>query len=62
MSYNPNSKRHKANHGGYRTKPSKAKVKAILNFFDTSDFNKVVVVVEKPEEVKPKLGTQLELF
>ncbi len=62
MNYNPNSKKHKASHGGYKAKPTKAQVKATLNFFDTSDFSQVVVVVATSGEGKPRLGTQLELF
>lgn len=33
MSYNPNSKKHKATHGGYRAKPTRTQVKANLDFW-----------------------------
>jgi hypothetical protein len=64
MNYNPNSKKHKAMHGGYRTKPTKSQVQATLNFFDTSDvdFSKMVAIVATSGEGKPRLGTQLEFF
>ena len=64
MSYNPNSKKHKANHCGYRTKPTRTQVQATLNFFDTSDFAnfaKIATVIATSEEVKPILGTQLKM-
>ena len=68
MNYNPNSKKHKASHGGYKSKPTKKQVQATLSFFDTSDFSQVmvsgdiVVIVATPGEGKPRLGTQLDLF
>jgi len=64
MNYNPNSKKHKASHGGYKAKPSKAQVQATLSFFDTSDldFSKMVAIVATSGKGKPRLGTQLELF
>lgn len=33
MSWNPNSKKHKATHGGYRDKPTKGQVQANLDFW-----------------------------
>lgn len=61
MNYNPNSKKHKAMHGGYRTKPTKAQVQATLNFFDT-DPSKMTVFFGTSGKGKPRLGTQLDLF
>ncbi len=62
MKHHPNSNKHKAMHGGYRTKPSKAQVQATLNFFDTSDSGKMTVIVATPGQGKSRLGTQLDLF
>jgi hypothetical protein len=33
MSFNPNSAKHKAKHGGYQSKPSKGQVKGLLNLY-----------------------------
>lgn len=61
MNYNPNSKKHKAMHGGYRSKPTKAQVQATLNFFDISDPGKMVTIVATPGQGRTMLGAQLEL-
>ena len=61
MSWNPNSNKHKAMHGGYKGKPTKSQVKAALNFFDTSDidFSNMTTIVATSGENKP--GTQLKM-
>lgn len=33
MSWNPNSGKHKAQHGGYKQKPTRAQVKATLDLY-----------------------------
>jgi hypothetical protein len=33
MPFNPNSNKHKANHGGYKGRPTKQQVKALLNLY-----------------------------
>ena len=33
MSFNPNSTKHKANHGGYKDRPTKGQVKALVNLY-----------------------------
>ena len=47
-------KKHKAQHGGYRHKPTKKEVNALLGFYE--GLSKVIV---KPQ---PKVGEQLKLF
>jgi len=71
---NPNSKKHKANHAGYRVKPSQAAVKANLNFWSTlkneAPVENVLVDDELDElfsgasaaEKLIEIGTQLKLF
>ncbi len=61
MKHHPNSNKHKAMHGGYKSRPTRKEVQATLNFFDTSDFNKVLLVATSGKG-KPRLGTQLKLF
>ena len=67
MSWNPNSSKHKANHGGYRKKTTKAQAKATFDFFDTSDIfkgldlNHVNVFIASSGFGKPKIGTQLKM-
>lgn len=62
MKHHPNSNKHKAMHGGYRTKPTKAQVLATLNFFDTSDPSKMTTIVGTSGKGKTILGEQLGLF
>lgn len=54
-----NTKRHKANHGGYRSKPSRKEVNALLDFYNLDEAN---VVLAKPGKGSPRIGTQLSLF
>jgi hypothetical protein len=35
MGFNPNSAKHKAQHGGYKSKPTKGQVKALLNLYSS---------------------------
>lgn len=37
MSWNPNSQKHRAMHGGYKTKPTKSQVNALLNLYSDVD-------------------------
>lgn len=52
MNWNPNSRKHKANHRGYKSKPTKQQAMATFNFFDLRG-------VEIPAPIAP--GTQLKL-
>lgn len=65
MSWNPNSKKHKANHCGYKRQPSRKEVKAAMDFFDISDIVKdlgeINLVIASSKKVTPKIGTQLKL-
>ena len=54
MSWNINSAKHKAMHGGYGTKPSKAQISATLSFFSE--------VAPLPKKREIKISTQLDLF
>ena len=69
---NPNSKKYKANHAGYREKPTQAAVKANLNFWAALK-NEAPVESELIDteldalfsgaaEKVVKIGTQLRLF
>ncbi len=63
MSWNPNSAKHKAEHGGYRDKPTQKEVRANLDFWASMrnfPVDKVVNVSSTPGLTKPK-GTQLKL-
>ena len=55
MSGNPNLKQHKAMHGGYRQKPTKAQVNAVLNLYAS------VATETKQRSVKRVEGAQLKL-
>lgn len=55
--WHPNSSKHKANHRGYNSKPTKKAVKALLYLYEG--------VSKLPESIKPVMknqGTQLSLF
>jgi hypothetical protein len=54
MSWNPNSAKHKAMHGGYRQKPTQEQVKATLSFFGSVDL--------KQNNKSNKVHNQLNLF
>ena len=54
MNWHPNSAKHKAMHGGYRSKPTKAQISATLSFFSG--------VAPLPKKREIKVGTQLNLF
>jgi len=54
-----NTKKHKANHGGYRSKPSRKEVNALLDFYNTKQVN---IVFAKSGKGSPRIGTQLSLF
>lgn len=49
MSWNPNSQKHRAMHGGYKSKPAKSQVNALLNMYAKID----------PKE---KTNKELDLF
>jgi hypothetical protein len=51
--WNPNSAKHKAMHGGYKTKPTKQGVSALLNLYSGCQVNKQeIVIVNKKESNK----------
>jgi len=55
MSWHPNSNKHKANHCGYKSKPSRKSVLALMNLYaKCSD-------VAKNSPTKKQIGIQLKL-
>ena len=54
MTWNPNSAKHKATHGGYKGKPTQQQVRATLSFFSGTDLTQ-----NKPQK---KVYIQLNLF
>jgi hypothetical protein len=59
---NPNSKKHKANHCGYKKKPTKGEVNALLGLYAG-----IALITDSYKETSqtsfiPKPGTQLSLF
>jgi hypothetical protein len=50
MKWHPNSNKHKATHGGYRDKPSKKDVNALLDLYGNISTLKSPVVVSKQEK------------
>ena len=67
----PNTKKHKANHGGYKGRPTKSEVRANLNFW-TELKNKKTLPEDEMDELDllfgetaekiNKIGIQLKLF
>ena len=53
MSWNPNSNKHKAQHGGYKQKPTRQQVKALLDLYAG------VQVVNRTKPTKKIEGNQL---
>ena len=54
MNWHPNSAKHKATHGNYKTKPTQQQVRATLSFFSGTDLTQ-----KKPQK---KIHGQLNLF
>lgn len=55
MSWHPNSNKHKANHCGYKRKPTKREVSALMSMYAASaELTRVMFVKERP-------GVQLKL-
>jgi hypothetical protein len=52
----PNSKKHKAQHGGYRVKPSRKEVNALMGLY--AGISNIVI---KQAPVKKQAGVQLKL-
>lgn len=64
MSWHPNSNKHKAQHGGYRRKPLRSEVKALMSFY--GDLNLVAIDLAQEEKdkkvarsVRKESGSQL---
>lgn len=55
MNWNPNSNKHKAKHGGYKVKPSKSEVKALLNLYSSTSNKTVMPIAKKQEGVQLKI-------
>jgi hypothetical protein len=56
--WHPNSSTHKANHGGYKQRPSKGSVNALLGLYSACN----VVAKEMPKPiVKKEIGVQLKI-
>lgn len=53
MSWNPNSNKHKAQHGGYKQRPSKQQVNAVLDLYAG------VQMVNRTKPTKKVEGNQL---
>ena len=67
MTFHPNSKKHKAEHGGYNSKPTKKEVKANLDFWagmltPGGIQKKETIMIGTPGSGIPKIGTQFKLF
>jgi|TARA_R110000782_G_scaffold21110_2_gene56895 hypothetical protein len=54
MAFNPNSAKHKANHKGYKTKPTQQQVKALLGLYSNNN--------PQPNTNFKTQPTQLKLF
>jgi hypothetical protein len=54
MSWNPNSGKHRAMHGGYRGKPTKGAVNALLGLYAEVKKCNVVSITKKQEGVQLK--------
>jgi hypothetical protein len=54
MSWNPNSNKHKAMHGGYKQKPTRSAVKGLLNLYAG------IHTAELTQRVKKQEGSQLK--
>jgi hypothetical protein len=55
MSWNPNSSTHKAMHGGYKQKPAKSSINALMSLYAS------VATETKQRPVKKVEGAQLKL-
>lgn len=55
MAWNPNSNKHKANHGGYKQKPSQSQVNALLELYNVTNQMRRVM------PVKQEQGAQLKI-
>jgi hypothetical protein len=67
MNYNPNSKKHKASHGGYKGKPTQAQVQANISLWaslipDGYKPLEMNVITANSCEGKSRFGTQIDLF
>ena len=56
--WNPNGAKHKAQHGGYRDKPTKQNVNALLNLYSACSV--IYEQGKKLDEIKNKNGEQLK--
>ena len=54
MSWNPNSNTHKAKHGGYKQKPTKSSINALMSLYAS------VATETKQHPVKKVEGSQLK--
>lgn len=62
MTWNPNSAKHKAEHGGYRDKPTKSELKANFDFWASiKNFPVKVANVSSTSGTSKPIGTQLKL-
>ncbi|MEK6829756.1 MAG: hypothetical protein AABY15_06570 [Nanoarchaeota archaeon] len=56
MSWHPNSNKHKREHGGYKGKPTRKDVNALMDFYSILSTKTTTTPVKKQE------GVQLKLF
>lgn len=55
MSWHPNSNKHKSNHGGYKKRPSRKQVIALLDMYNTTK------QMARVQPAKQEEGAQLKL-
>jgi hypothetical protein len=55
MAWHPNSNKHKATHGGYKKRPSKKQVAALLDLYNTTQ------QMAKVQPVTQSKGAQLKM-
>jgi hypothetical protein len=55
MSWHPNSSKHKANHGGYKKRPSQTQINALLEMYNVNNQMRRIM------PVKQEAGAQLKM-
>jgi hypothetical protein len=58
MSWHPNSNQHKATHGGYKKRPSKKQVLALLDMYNVNRQMAIVQPVKQTEGAQLKLNLE----
>jgi len=55
MEWHPNTKKHKALHNGYRKKPTKKEVIALMSFYNTENVMAKIRTIKKVDGVQLKI-------